>query len=78
MDDSALIEAAEAYDHERARWGVRRNKAFSPPRYEIFRSGDDGDPVVMASTTGDDTADYERHEMSAVAAMKAALATLSG
>ena len=77
MDDSTLIDAAEAYEKELARWNVRRNKAFRPPRFEIIRSDDTGEPVVMASTTGNDTAENEEFEMSRIAAMKAALRAIS-
>lgn len=73
MTDSELIDAAEAYDRERSRWNLRFNKAHTPARHEVFRVDEDGDPVVMAWTTGADTAINELEEMRAIAAMKAAL-----
>jgi hypothetical protein len=76
IHDSRLLDAAEAYDHERSRWNWRRNKAYSPVRCEVFRIGDDDEPAVMAWTTGEETAAHEANEMGALAAIKAALAVL--
>lgn len=73
MDDCALLDAAEAYQNERALWNIRTNKSFSPTRYEIIRRPNNSDPCVMASTTGWNTALSELEEMSMIAAMKEAL-----
>lgn len=76
LDKERLIDGADAFMKERARWGTRRNKAFSPVRYEVFRSDENGEPVVMAWSEGEEAADEERYEMCSVAAMKAALAAI--
>lgn len=77
MDDSKLLDAAEAYEAEKDCWGVRTNKVAGC--YEIFRHQSDEivDPKVMASTTGRATAENEHLEMSRIAAMKAAAAVLA-
>lgn len=74
MTDDQILDAAEIYEAERSLWMVRNNKSVTPVRYEIIRRPDDSDPVVMASTTGKETAIYEMEGMRMMAAMKAALA----
>lgn len=74
MTDDQILDAAEIYEAERSLWMVRRNKSVAPVRYEIIRRPENSDPIVMASTTGNDTAIYEMEEMRMIAAMKAALA----
>lgn len=72
--DDKLLEAADAYESEKARWGTRHNKRVS--RWEVFRKDDDGEPVVQASATGLATIEYEADERKSIAAMKAALSEL--
>lgn len=75
MNDCQFLEASEAYEAEKDRWSVRRNK-LKDQEYEVVRNDDDGEPVLQASCWKEDVARYERDERAAIAAMKAAAVVL--
>lgn len=77
-DDIKLLEADDAYSSERARWGMRFNKAFSPGRHEVYRTDANGEPLVMAWSEDSDAAINEYEESRAIASMKAARKILNG
>jgi hypothetical protein len=68
-----LLDAADAYEAEKARWLIRTNKMAMDFPIEVCRRDDDGEPVVVIGTRHPATADNERAEQSMAAAMRAAL-----
>lgn len=76
-DFGKLLDAAEAFDRERARWLIRHNKASTDFLWEVCRMKDVGDPDFVIGARTFDTARYERNEQASAAGMRAALSVIN-